>query len=39
MVRQLLGNAGGAFSVNKFYNNLRAQGIPIAKQTLREARI
>ncbi len=34
MVRQLLGNAGGAFSVNKFYNDLRAQGIPVAKDTL-----
>jgi len=34
MVRQLLGNAGGAFSVNKFYRDLRAQGIPVAKDTL-----
>ncbi len=34
MVRQLLGNAGGTFSVNKFYNDLRAQGIPVAKDTL-----
>ncbi|MBI3403250.1 MAG: ATP-binding protein [Acidobacteria bacterium] len=34
MVRQLLGNAGGAFSVNKFYNDLRAQGVPVAKDTL-----
>jgi uncharacterized protein len=34
MVRQLLGNAGGAFSVNKFYNDLHAQGIPVAKDTL-----
>jgi predicted AAA+ superfamily ATPase len=34
MVRQLLGNAGGAFSVNKFYHDLRAQGIPVAKDTL-----
>jgi uncharacterized protein len=34
MVRQLLGNAGGAFSINKFYNDLRAQGIPVAKDTL-----
>ncbi|MBN2320657.1 MAG: ATP-binding protein [Acidobacteria bacterium] len=34
MLRQLLGNAGGTFSVNKFYNNLRAQGIPVAKDTL-----
>lgn len=34
MVRQLLGNAAGTFSVNKFYNDLRAQGIPVAKDTL-----
>lgn len=34
MVRQLLGNAGGAFSINKFQNDLRAQGIPVGKDTL-----
>jgi predicted AAA+ superfamily ATPase len=34
MLRQLLGNAGGAFSVNRFYGDLRSQGIPIAKDTL-----
>ena len=34
MVRQLLGNAGGAFSVHKFSNDLRAQGVPVAKDTL-----
>lgn len=34
MVRRLLGNAGGAFSVNRFCNDLRAQGIPVAKDTL-----
>ena len=34
MVRQLLGNAGGAFSVHKFYGDLRAQGVPVAKDTL-----
>lgn len=34
MVRHLLGNAGGAFSVNKFYNDLRAQGVQVAKDTL-----
>jgi predicted AAA+ superfamily ATPase len=34
MVRQLLGNAGGAFSVNKFYGDLRSQGIAVAKDTL-----
>jgi predicted AAA+ superfamily ATPase len=34
MVRQLLGNAGGAFSVSKFHSDLRAQGVPVAKDTL-----
>ena len=34
MVRQLLGNAGGSFSVNKFHGDLRSQGIPVAKDTL-----
>lgn len=34
MVRQLLGNAAGSFSVNKFHADLKAQGIPIAKDTL-----
>jgi hypothetical protein len=34
MVRQLLGTAGGPFSLNKFYNDLRGQGIPVAKDTL-----
>jgi hypothetical protein len=34
MVRQLLGNAGGSFSINKFYNDLRSQGIGVAKDTL-----
>ena len=34
IARQLLGNAGGAFSVNKFLNDLRAQGVPVAKDTL-----
>ena len=34
MVRPLLGSAGGAFSVHKFYNDLRAQGVPVAKDTL-----
>lgn len=34
LVRQLLGNAGGAFSVNKFYGDLKSQGIAIAKDTL-----
>ena len=34
MVRQLLGNAGGAFSVNKFHHDLRAQSVPVGKDTL-----
>ena len=34
MVRQLLGNAGGLFSVQKFYDNLRSQGVAAAKDTL-----
>jgi len=34
MVRQLLGNAGGSFSVNKLHGDLRSQGIPVAKDTL-----
>ena len=34
MVRQLLGNAGGTFSVHKFHRDLRSQGIAVAKDTL-----
>lgn len=34
MVRHLLGNAGGSFSIHKFHGDLRAQGIPVAKDTL-----
>ncbi len=34
MVRQLLGNAGGAFSIQRFYGDLRSQGMPVAKDTL-----
>ncbi|MFQ5799455.1 MAG: ATP-binding protein, partial [Bacteroidota bacterium] len=36
MVRHLLANAAGSFSVNKFYGDLRSQGIPVAKDTLHE---
>lgn len=36
LVRQLLGNPAGTFSINKFYNDLKAQGIPVAKNTLHE---
>jgi len=34
MQRQLLGAPAGAFSVQKLYNTLRTQGIPVAKDTL-----
>jgi predicted AAA+ superfamily ATPase len=34
MVRHLLGNAGGTFSVHKFHADLRSQGIAVAKDTL-----
>ena len=34
MVRHLLGNAAGTFSVQRFYGDLRSQGIPVAKDTL-----
>jgi predicted AAA+ superfamily ATPase len=34
MVRHLLGNAGGHFSVSKFLGDLKSQGVPVAKDTL-----
>ena len=34
MVRQLLGNAAGAFSINKFYSNLKSRGVAVGKDTL-----
>lgn len=34
MVRQLLGNAAGAFSINKFHVDLKSQGIAVGKDTL-----
>jgi predicted AAA+ superfamily ATPase len=34
MVQQLLGNAAGLFSINKFYADLRSQGVAVAKETL-----
>ena len=34
MVRHLLGNAGGAFSVQKFFAALKSQGVAVAKGTL-----
>lgn len=36
LVRHLLGNAGGLFSIEKFHAALRSQGIPIAKDTLHQ---
>ena len=36
MVRQLLSNAGGSFSINKFYRDLKSQGFRIRKDTLHE---
>ena len=36
MVRQLLGNPAGSFSINKFHNDLRSQGVGIGKDTLHE---
>lgn len=34
LVRQLLGNAAGRFSVTRFFADLRSQGVPVAKSTL-----
>ncbi len=34
LVRHLLANAAGSFSISKFYADLRSQGIPVAKDTL-----
>lgn len=34
MVRQLLGNAGGGFSINKFHADLKSQNIAVGKDTL-----
>jgi predicted AAA+ superfamily ATPase len=34
MVRQLLGNPAGGFSVNKFHNDLKSQGMAIGKDKL-----
>ncbi len=36
MVRQLLGNPCGAFSIHKFYNDLTSQGYRIGKDTLHD---
>ncbi len=34
MVRQLLGNAAGSFSINRFHADLKSQGFSVAKNTL-----
>lgn len=34
MVQQLLANAGGAFSINKFHADLKSRGMAISKETL-----
>ncbi len=36
MVQQLLGNAGGSFSINKFHADLKSRGVAVAKDTLHE---
>ena len=36
LVRQLLGVAAGHFSVSKFYNDLRSQGVAVAKDALHQ---
>ncbi len=34
MVRHLLGNAAGSFSINRFHSDLKSQGLSVAKDTL-----
>ncbi|MDP2818500.1 MAG: ATP-binding protein [Polaromonas sp.] len=36
LVQQLLGNAAGAFSVNRFFNDLKSRGIAVGKERLHE---
>ncbi len=36
LVQQLLGNAAGGFSINKFHADLRSRGVPVAKETLHQ---
>jgi predicted AAA+ superfamily ATPase len=36
LVQQLLGNAAGAFSINKFHADLRSRGVAAAKDTLHQ---
>lgn len=36
MIKTILRNAGTSLSINKFFNDLKSQGIPVAKSTLYE---
>lgn len=36
LVQQLLGNAAGAFSINKFHADLKSRGIAVGKETLHQ---
>jgi uncharacterized protein len=36
LVQQLLGNAAGAFSVNRFFNDLKSRGVAVGKERLHE---
>ena len=36
LIRTLMTSAGGRFTVNKFFNDLKSQGIPVAKNTLHD---
>lgn len=36
LVRQLLGNAAGSFSINKFHADLKSRGVAVAKDTLHQ---
>jgi len=36
LVQQLLGNAGGTFSINKFHADLKSRGVMVAKDTLHQ---
>jgi len=36
LVRQLLGNPAGLFSVNRFYRDLKSQGMSVSKDTLHD---
>ena len=36
LVQQLLGNAAGRFSINKFFNDLKSRGVAVGKERLHE---